>query len=114
MLEVVHQYPDALGVSRSSQRRQAGPVAPAESEQIDDHHAMAFRHLAHDAVPQMRRCRKPVQENHRLARAASPGGVVVESRDTEVDKLAAHRGKMDAVQVARQARVQAQSHFKTK
>ena len=38
-----------------------------------------------------------MQENDRLARAARASGVVVESRDTQIHKLAAHRGKMDGV-----------------
>ena len=38
-----------------------------------------------------------MQENDRLARAARASGVVVESRDTQIHKLPAHRGKMDGV-----------------
>ena len=37
-----------------------------------------------------------MQKHDRLSRAASARGVVVESRDTQIDELAAHRGKMDA------------------
>ena len=39
-----------------------------------------------------------MQENDGLADAAGSRGIVVESRAAQVDELAAHRGKMDAVQ----------------
>jgi hypothetical protein len=94
--EVVHQQPDPIGVRRCRERRESGPVASAESEEVYDHEPVAFRHFPHDAVPEMRRGRESVQEDDRLARAARAGGVVVESRDTQVHKLAAHRGKMGA------------------
>jgi len=94
-VEVVHEKADAIGVCGGGERRKPRAITPAESEQVDDDDAVAFRHFSHDAVPQMRRRREPVQENDRLARAARARGVVVESRDTQVHKLAAHRGKMD-------------------
>jgi hypothetical protein len=95
--EVVHQEADAIGVRWSRERGELRPVAFAEAEQIDDDNTVAFGHFAGDISPEVRRRGKPVQENDRLTRAARARGVVVESRDPEIHKLAAHRGKMSVV-----------------
>ena len=55
---------------------------------------MAAWHFADDTVPQVRRGREPVHEDDRLARPSRSGGVVVESRHTQIHEFAAHGGKM--------------------
>jgi hypothetical protein len=94
--EVVHENPDAICVRGGRECGKSGSVALAESKEVYDHDPVTFGYFSHDGVPEMRRGRESMQENDRLSRAARARGVVVELRDTEIHKLAAHRGKMDA------------------
>jgi hypothetical protein len=50
-------------------------------------------------VPEVRRTRKAVEEDHRLARASGTGGIVVEPAAGYVDEFTSHGVKMGRVQM---------------
>ncbi len=82
-----HAVSVALDAYIASQRL----VAAAESQKVHDDDAMPVGHQGYDIAPNVRRGRKAVEKNEWLTGSSRTGGVVIQSRAAEVDKLTAHQ-----------------------
>jgi hypothetical protein len=47
--------------------------------------------VRHHVLPEVRRCRKAVEEDDRIPVASRPGSVVVDASAGEIEELASHR-----------------------
>src|SRR5207237_1344471 len=88
--QLIHQCNHTLGVRAHIDGAVQRTIAATVSKQVDDDDAMARRHERNDVAPQVSRRRKSVQKYDGIAPAAGAGGVVVESRAGEIEKLTAH------------------------
>jgi hypothetical protein len=88
--KLVEQLDDAIRVRENVDGMSEWPVAPSVAEQVGDDNAMSAGHERNDVVPQMARGGEAVEEEHGLARAAIPRGVVIETRVVKVEELTAH------------------------
>src|SRR3954467_11610516 len=88
--ELVEYGDDAVGVRANVHFVLRRTIAPAKAEEVEYDETMALRHERNDVAPQVAGRRKAVQEDHGIAGAASAGGVVVDPRAVEIEKLTAH------------------------
>ena len=89
-IELVEHGDDAIGVRADVHRPAHGTIAAPEAEEIEDDEAMPRRHERNDVAPEMSRRRKTVHEDNGVPGAARTGGVVVDPRAVEIEKLTAH------------------------
>jgi len=90
--ELIEEPNNALGVTSHRHIPPRRAITPSVAEEVDHNDTMTLRHERNHIGPEMRRRRKSVKENDRLAGSATSGGVVVESRSVYVDELTPHEG----------------------
>lgn len=88
--KVVEQRDHSFGVRADVDGACEGPIAASESEEVDDDQPVPGRHERDDIDPEMARRRETVEEQNGYAGAARSGGVVVDPRAAEIEKLTAH------------------------
>ena len=90
--ELIEQRDHSFGMCAHIDGALEWTIASAVTEEIDDDDSMPGGHEGNDVVPEMPRGRESVEKYHGIAAAARAGGVVVESRAGEIEKLTAHGG----------------------
>jgi hypothetical protein len=86
----VEQREHALRMRLDAELTTFRAIAAPVTEEIDDDYAMSCRYERYDIAPDVRRCRKAVQEHDRLAPAAISRRVVVEANAADIHEFTAH------------------------
>jgi hypothetical protein len=92
--QIVEEETQPFGMCGDRERGATRPVAASGAKLVEDDQSMSRRHERDNVMPEMRRAREAVEEDHRLARASGTGGIVVEPAAGHVDEFTAHGGKM--------------------
>jgi len=90
--QLIEQRDHSFGMCAHVDSALEWTIASTVAEEIDDDDSMPGAHEGNDVVPEMPRSRESVEKHHGIAAAARSGGVVVESRAAEIEKLTAHGG----------------------